>query len=215
MDKDAKISGWKQYPLQPTIQINKPLNDNENIATQFKPLDSGVKFKGKIRFHNLKKVEIGALFSALTFHGRENTHFHNIGMAKPLGYGQIEVKITNIKNLKYSKKDYLEEFEGIMNEWEDKEYDTWINSVQIKSLFAYHDNSEAKNLTYQKLENPEPIYFKRNGQAEKNDFIGAKSNREFLKSYINDISQTQAGEKQPKKRENKGLRIVKKKNKEI
>ena len=174
MDEDAQIAGWKQYPLQNGIQhyeLPKKANDevNTDVATEFKPLGSGTVFKGKIRFHNLKKAEIGALISALTFHGEEHTHLHTIGMAKPLGYGKITVEV-GVNSLLYDRKVYLDAFEELMDTWEKKEYKKWRRSVLVESLFAMHNIRNERSLKYQTLDN-------------KNEFAEAKKSREYLKPY--------------------------------
>ena len=55
-----------------------------NVKTVIKPLGSDSEFTCKIRFHNLRKTELGALLSAITFHGNHDKFYHLIGMAKPL-----------------------------------------------------------------------------------------------------------------------------------
>lgn len=179
MDANAQISGWKRYPLQSGIQSYPlPTNDqgkvNHDVTTKFKPLDTGTSFKGKIRFHNLKKVEIGALLSSLTFHGQSEASLHNIGMAKSLGYGKIELTLAP-KKLQYSQADYLQAFEESMNSWEEKEYVQWKDSTQVSELLAMSNEKNAKSLKYQQLENKTPLYVR-----EKNDFVGAKKAREYL-----------------------------------
>ncbi|OHE05235.1 TIGR03986 family CRISPR-associated RAMP protein [Sulfurimonas sp. RIFOXYB12_FULL_35_9] len=207
MDKDAVISGWKRYPLQPSIQPDYPLPKNadgkinHDVATKFKPLDSGTVFKGSLRFHNLKKAEIGALLSAITFHGQSEKHLHNIGMAKPLGYGKIDMQLTP-KNLKYSQQEYLKEFENEMT----KKIKDWRNSPQLKELFAMAsiDTKPSDKLRYQLLENPNPKeeYSTTNKQGKKvyenNDFTGAKKAREYLMKFSTINSPNQ----QPSKKEN-------------
>ena len=184
MDEDAHISGRKRYPLRQTITTNPvSTNDdgveNENVATKFKPLDSGTTFKGKIRFHNLKPQEIGALISALTLHGNYNTHYLNLGMAKPLGYGKVKININTIITHKYSDntienreiEHYLKEFEKTMKLFEPN----WLQSKQLKELFATtcaNTNNDNK-LVYQKLKN----------SRDKNDFVEDKKARKYLKRY--------------------------------
>ncbi len=184
MDEDAHISGRKRYPLRQTITTNPvSANDdgveNENVATKFKPLDSGTTFKGKIRFHNLKPQEIGALISALTLHGNSNTHYLNLGMAKPLGYGKVKINIDKIVTHKYSNntienrqiEPYLKEFEKTMRLFEPN----WLQSNPIKELFATtcaNTNNDG-NLVYQKLKN----------NQDKNDFVEDKKARKYLKRY--------------------------------
>ena len=174
MDTVVKISGYKRYPLHKGIKksfISK--EEKTNIQTKFKPLSKGATFKGKIRFHNLKKVEIGALLSALTFHG-QNGYRHSLGMAKSLGYGKIKIDIE-LQNLKYTKEEYLKAYEEEMTIFQDN----WIQTAQLKELFSMSNNDivNDKSLEYQKLENP------LTRDKEKNDFVRAKKNREYLKRY--------------------------------
>ena len=175
MDSDAKIRGYKRYPLRnQTKSYPLPTDSNgkinHDVTTKFKPLDAGVTFKGKIRFHNLKKAEIGALLSAITLHGKSGTHYHNIGMAKSLGYGKIQIKIIP-KNLNYTHEEYLKAFEDEIT----KEIPEWKNSPQLRELFAMTDskvNNDDK-LVYQQLKN----------SYGKNEFVEAKKRKEYLQPY--------------------------------
>lgn len=217
MDKDAQISGWKRYPLHSSIKnyplpMNKEGKVNHDVTTEFNPLSEGTTFKGKIRFHNLKKAEIGALISAITFHGQDDKCLHNIGMAKSLGYGKIEIKIER-NNLNLTQKGYLDEFENSIS----KVISNWKNSSQLKELFAMANiNTKSnKDLQYQLLENPNPKYAK-----DKNDFTGAKKAREFLLPHsgtiIPEIKKTFTSssemkvQNQKSELKNTGLKIVKK-----
>ena len=99
MHGDFAISGWKRYPVHQGAGVVKTTDTgNENVGTTFSPLKDGVVFSGKLRFHNLRKSELGALLSALTFHNTQEC-FHNIGMAKSLGYGKIKLKLEGIENI--------------------------------------------------------------------------------------------------------------------
>ncbi|MDY0181457.1 TIGR03986 family CRISPR-associated RAMP protein [Aliarcobacter skirrowii] len=210
MDSNAQISGWKRYPLHSSIK-NPPLikkkdgSINHDITTHFKPLSKDTVFKGKLRFHNLKKVEIGALLSAITFHGQSDKYMHNIGMAKSLGYGKIDIKLEP-RNLKYTQNEYLKEFENEIS----KHIPNWRNSEQLKELFAMANRDinidKNKNLVYQLLENPKPKY------KDKNDFTGAKKDKDYLLPYSGTVSNNSSKAKQePNRGDNKmnGIRFVK------
>ena len=150
-----------------------PKEEKTDIQTKFKPLNQGAIFNGKVRFHNLKKAEVGALLSALTFHGHDG-YRHNLGMAKALGYGKIKIDI-GLHSLKHTKEEYLKAYEEEMTLFKDD----WIHSSQLKELFAMANNEilNDENLKYQKLENPIIQ------EKEKNDFVRAKKNREYLQRY--------------------------------
>jgi hypothetical protein len=163
MDADFKIAGRKRYPVHKGDKTVKTEDTgNENVGTTFTPLDTGVVFEGKLRYHNLKKVELGAMLSALTFHNTPNT-FHNIGMARSLGYGKIELKINGIENIEL----YLKEFELYLTE----QIIDWKDSIQLKELLAMvteQNNSGNSELKYMKLR----------------DFADSKSKKKaFLKYY--------------------------------
>ena len=55
MSKDAKIRGYKRYPLHSGVEQLSVGNDNEKMKVKFKPLSADNVFKGRIVFHNLKK----------------------------------------------------------------------------------------------------------------------------------------------------------------
>ena len=174
MESSAQIAGYKRYPLHKGIKKSFiPKEEKTDIQTKFKPLNQGAIFNGKVRFHNLKKAEIGALLSALTFHGHDG-YRHNLGMGKALGYGKVKIDIE-LQGLEYTKKEYLKAYEEEMTIFQDD----WIESSQLKELFAMANNEiiNDKSLEYQKLENPTTR------DKEKNDFVRAKKSREYLKRY--------------------------------
>jgi len=147
MNPNFQLAGRKRYPIHGNNKLKKTeTTGNENVGTTFSPIDSGVVFKGKFRYHNLKKAELGAVLSALTFHNTSNT-FHNIGMAKSLGYGKISLKIKRISEISI----YLKEFELAITE----QVLNWKDSEQLKELITMateQDNSENSNLEYMSLQ---------------------------------------------------------------
>lgn len=171
---DAVISGWKRYPVK-AFAVPKPTN-MANVDTVFRPLDKGVCFKSIIRFHNLKKAELGALLSSLTFHGNEKNVFHNIGMAKPLGYGKLRISCNLSGILQGKERELMGEFEKTMNSAiGNGETSIWINSDQIKELLtmAYDKHGVQDDLLqYMKLE-----------MQGTNEFITAKTQKEYLRKF--------------------------------
>lgn len=160
MNNDFSISGRKRYPIHKNGVKQTIDTGNSNVGTKFKPLDSGVIFKGKIRFHNLKKLELGAILSALTFHDTKEC-FHNIGMAKSLGYGKISLEI-DFPNL----NEYLREFELNIS----SQIENWANSKELQEFITMateQDNKNNSKLQYMKLE----------------DFANSKTKLESLNVY--------------------------------
>jgi len=148
MDGSFDIAGWKRYPIHRGNNTTQTEDTgNENVGTTFKPLQHGVVFKGKLRYHNLKKTELGAILSALTFHNTPNT-YHHIGMAKPLGYGKIEIKLAGLKDIKKYLKDFELEISQQIIDWRD--------SQQLKELLtmATEQNNRGNSaLKYMSLTN--------------------------------------------------------------
>ncbi|MGE3613752.1 MAG: TIGR03986 family CRISPR-associated RAMP protein [Sulfurimonas sp.] len=161
MDDYFELAGRKRYPIHNSSQTTKTTDTgNDNVGTSFTPLKDGVVFKGKLRYHNLKKAELGAILSALTFHNMPNT-FHNIGLAKSLGYGKIQVKIDGIKEIKR----YLKEFELTIEE----QIADWAQTMQIKELLSMA--IEQQNQGNSKLKYLELAEFAKNKTGENKDYL--------------------------------------------
>ncbi|MEM6801311.1 MAG: TIGR03986 family CRISPR-associated RAMP protein [Bacteroidota bacterium] len=146
MDANAKIAGWKRYPIrrngiyEPSLPEN--IHNLAKVATSFVPLDEGVTFEAQISYHNLRKIELGALISTLTFHNTPSC-FHSLGMAKPLGFGKVALKV---KDLSLQQLESLKDFEAFMN----CELNTsWRQTEQIRELFAM---ASEQGITPDKLE---------------------------------------------------------------
>ncbi len=160
MNDEAVIAGWKRYPVHLTgVKPNpKPENASDKILTEFIPLKEGVVFEGKIRFHNLKRVELGALLSALTFHNT-NSAYHSLGMAKPLGYGKVKLTLSGIEVPKTcveaeAPEIYMKEFEAYMNICLRKN-EPWHETEQICELLSMaceQKNHRCSELSYMQLE---------------------------------------------------------------
>lgn len=143
-EDNSNLRGYKRYPIH--YKTSKGTYDskqleNQKVFSKFNPLPAGAEFDCKIRFHNLRKVEIGALLSAITVHGTENKSFHNIGGAKPFGYGKISLSGISLKSLKYNLDTYLASFEEIMGG------EKWLNSKAIQELISMSQHS-SDSLTY-------------------------------------------------------------------
>lgn len=128
-DNATQIAGRKRYPIRNALLSNKGTDNMENSMYLLK---SGAVFSAKIRFHNLRPFEIGALISALSFHNNSNC-FHSIGYGKPLGYGKVKINVK-LPNNKKKEDEYIQIFENVMNEF--LANTKWINTPQIKELIA-------------------------------------------------------------------------------
>ncbi|MCF6244159.1 MAG: TIGR03986 family CRISPR-associated RAMP protein [Sulfurovum sp.] len=209
MNTDFAISGWKRYPIHSGSKTSKTEETgNENVGTSFRPLKEGVVFQGKLRYHNLKKAELGALLSALTFHNTEGC-FHNIGLAKALGYGKIALTLNGVDAL----ENQLKAFEVEVSE----QVEGWNESEQIKELLSMateQDNTGSSTLKYMKLEQ-----FANNKKRDQADYLRVYTELENIKtvslqSLISEDNLTELRAKQEKRKENEKLLQEKRKKDE-
>lgn len=93
MSAEAKARGWKRYlPRQAAEHhIQLPNKAKDEHKTRFKPLASGARFRARLRVHNLRPVELGALLWALDFGGHPDA-VHRLGRARPYGFGSVRLK---------------------------------------------------------------------------------------------------------------------------
>lgn len=162
------IAGRKLYRIHcddSTTELPKG-NNNRNASTSpFYPIPSNQTFHLRIVVHNLRKMEIGALLSALTLHNTKNV-WHNIGLARGYGYGKLTIDDLKLSDdFSFSKDEYLKEFEYQMSLFTTKYTSLlWIDTQQITKLIqihAEHDNSELNVMTLTEY-----------GEAIKNDHFG-------------------------------------------
>lgn len=109
---NAILAGRKRYRVTKDRQIwelSRGNDKNEKILTHFRPLPANQTFVCKIRVHNLRKVEIGALLSSFTFNNTPDT-YHNIGLAKAYGYGAFTCQVSLSDDFKYPQDEYIKSF---------------------------------------------------------------------------------------------------------
>ncbi|MBA4848975.1 TIGR03986 family CRISPR-associated RAMP protein [Emticicia sp. BO119] len=141
---NPSLRGFKKYPIRANESKQTIDSSKQKLISRSMPLSKGTVFEGKIRFHNLKRTEIGALISSLTLHGSENV-FYNIGAIKPLGFGRVKIAIdTN-----FDQDSLMKEFEKFMRVHNEN---AWKNS--LKELLAMSSiAADERTLDYMTLEN--------------------------------------------------------------
>lgn len=156
MDGNAAIRGWKRYPVRngPVKHYDVPKRKdgsvNNDVVSSFIPLPVGTEFTFDIHYHNLRKEELGALISAITFHNTDGL-FHSIGSAKPLGYGKISLTIKDGIS-KDERVKMLSAFEAFMDYSLGNSTPLWFQSEQIKELMAMaKPGNDDSKLEYMKL----------------------------------------------------------------
>lgn len=173
---DGQLSGWKRYVVRSgsTILPSKS-SDNDKILTTIYPLKAGAVFTGKISFHNLRPVELGALLSALTFHATEKCH-HQLGQGKPYGFGKADYTIAiHGKDMKghdlLDQNYYMGCFE---KEMEKLTGNNWRLSETMKNLISLVKTEVASGYDYMVLDVKNKV----------NNFVDAKKTKEYLQSFI-------------------------------
>jgi flagellar biosynthesis GTPase FlhF len=188
----ATLAGWKRYPIANPLHSNfqgheqdqKGTGPNEKMLTNFKPYEKGAVFKGAIYFHNLKKIEIGALLSALTFHGQQDC-LHQLGMGKPLGFGKTRIQ-THLVGLSHSQEAYLAAFEEEMDHFLKTE--PWRETHQVLELLTLASKVNVgikeveEQLEYMPLENFAKVKNAKEGLLPFSRIPGVKKNS--LAGYV-------------------------------
>lgn len=175
---DSIIRGWKRYPVREGIWGAK--NDfDQNLDSKLIPVKKGSIFKAKIRFHNLKPIELGALMSAITFHKNDEC-FHQIGQGKPFGLGKIRVKarVNKVKDELIER--WMGEFEGAIQ----KELNiNWCSNASIVQFFTLS----------RKVVSPDDLlfkYMKMSVKKEENEFLTAKEHKAYLEHFTKLINES-------------------------
>ena len=149
----SHISGRKRYRIYKDNKPQKLIEGSPNMTTHIRAIPAGHDFKMRINVHNLRKAEIGALLSAITFHGADNV-WHNIGAAKSFGYGKIKCVDIQLHGLKYDINAYMCHFELEMDAFTKKNvHQSWCCTPQITTLLGImSEHEDAKALKMMTLD---------------------------------------------------------------
>lgn len=113
------------------------LQKHKTQYTQIKPIQKDAIFRGRIRFENLSKVELGALLFVLNL---PDNCAHKIGMGKPYGLGSIRIKPTLFLS------DRQERYKDLFFEWdtpkETENTEEFIKEFENYILRNIGDNSK-------------------------------------------------------------------------
>jgi len=151
-DNNATLKGFKRYPVHQETKsgsYDQKQLENKKVFSTFRPLASDSEFTTKIRFHNLKAAEIGALLSAISFHGNQNKCFHNLGAAKSFGYGKVSIEVNSLRFTTQTITDYMSAFESEMTLFNPG----WWKTAALTELFAMASNTIDFTLEYPTIEN--------------------------------------------------------------
>lgn len=190
MDANAQIRGWKRYPVKTAITL--PQLDRDQLAggawSKLHPLDGPLSFKAKLRFHNLRPVELGAIAWCLDW-GENPALRHSIGMGKPFGFGQISISVNeqdlrpNKPDTELSLQDCVNAFTRFMDESIGQQ---WLSSENMQHLLAMADPGNA--------DGRELIPLDLCGGGKNNQFVNAKKASLVLEPYIEPKAPELSGE---------------------
>lgn len=106
--EDFKIRGIKEYWPRALDSIQNLKVENKNLNIKIKPIPENNKFKGKIKFKNLKEEELGLLLWALKV---DEKAYETIGLGKPYGFGTVCFNEINI-----FKEDTKKKYSSMIND---------------------------------------------------------------------------------------------------
>jgi CRISPR-associated protein (TIGR03986 family) len=140
----ARIRGWKRYLLRPDVAVPPPPeNSTPQVQVKLFPLVKGARFRGRVVFHNLRPVELGALLWAMTLGGTEGAR-HSLGMGKPFGLGQVRFELDegNSQILPNRLQAPADSFADLISSFQSHMEQVcaarrgWRNSPQVASLLG-------------------------------------------------------------------------------
>ena len=149
-----QIRGFKRYPARPDNEvIVQKLDDeqqkNKALQVVLHPIEKGSVFSGRIVVHNAKPEEIGALLWSLKLSTQDNdVFFHQLGMGKSFGYGQVQfnnIQCSLVPNDPNKKTLEQSAFIDAFTQYMDKKLvkPKWLHSEQVLALTAMADPSKA------------------------------------------------------------------------
>lgn len=135
------LRGMKQYWLKNKIESsNETKNkENEKVISTLNLLPAYTKFRGKVRYRNLTKEELGLLLWSIRL---EENSWMNLGKAKAYGCGAVKINIISAKNVDIEKAYSFTEFH--LNPYKD---------IEVDEMIDIYKTSMNKELKEQKIDN--------------------------------------------------------------
>lgn len=164
--ESAGVKIWPAHVQGVRIPAPPP-EIGKKVRNRLNALPRGTRFEScRLRFHNLRPAELGALLWALTFGDLSGAEgfLHRLGMGKPLGLGMIRIRPTSARLLPngdlpesaWSLEGLLAAFTGEMDRFHRaKRGGKWQESPQVKALLKAADPSENAGLDLSYVGTPE------------------------------------------------------------
>ncbi|PID41617.1 MAG: TIGR03986 family CRISPR-associated RAMP protein [Proteobacteria bacterium] len=182
-DSDTTPAGWKRYISRKPDSgklISNATGKNANVSSRMELAPVNSQFTGKIVFHNLNPVELGALLWSIELSGDERYH-HQLGHGKPFGAGSVRLSARisklhgNTQTTQATQPDVAWFRDCFVRQMTDSYPETeshkWQDSPQIANLLAMsnlNDNQDV-NTRYMSIDSK--------------DFQRAKNNNLRLESF--------------------------------
>jgi CRISPR-associated protein (TIGR03986 family) len=148
-----ELAGVKLWPARGSVSDrSRPPqlepDKTKRVATTLAPLSAGTVFAGRLRFHNLRPVELGAVLWALSFGDATGwssdpdvkpAKRHRLGMGKPFGLGEVSCRIGRMTfaNTSTISQPVCSELVECFNKHMSAHYpgaQPWADSVQVRHL---------------------------------------------------------------------------------
>jgi len=187
------LRGFKRYPVRPLAdaqvqELTEQQCGNRSVQVRLHTLPPQTLFEGRIVFHNLKPVELGALLWVLTWGGKAELR-HSLGMGKPFGFGQVRIDLQAdrcrlIPNDPAEPEAALtpERIEQLMRAFVQtmtEQIPQWERSPQILNLLAMANPQSATKLPA----GMELRHMRLDSQQRVNEFQSAKKDKLVLADY--------------------------------
>ncbi len=157
-NQGRSLAGFKRYiakrPTNNKLSSNAINNENKKVASALELCPTGKHFSGKIVFHNLTPIELGALLWVMQL---ENGAYHQLGHGKPMGAGAISLTprlahcTVNDGVVNKNSDDFIQLFIEHMEAVHPQQQ--WRESPQLSYLLALAtlDNNHGVNTEYMQL----------------------------------------------------------------
>lgn len=179
------VRGFKRYPARPdgmvAIQVlSEQQKQSNKVQVVLNPLPKGTQFKGRVVFHNLRPVELGALLWTITWGGRKDLR-HGLGMGKPFGFGQVQLELDHDRctllpndpaaGLKGFDEATVQSFRDEFSTHMQSVVAGWKGTPQVSNLLAMADPAAAERFCSAERE---LRHLRLDPAARVNEFIDAK-----------------------------------------
>ena len=191
-----ELAGVKLWPASRTSpepisvgQLSREIAENRQVQNTLYPVAENTVFKIPLTFHNLRRVELGALLWALSFGDTDALSgdpekvrkHHRIGLGKPLGLGEIAISVDlSVDDCIDAAEDYMKAFVDYMEaEYRSAANGSWSESAQVKSLLMASDptKNNRNELKYMPLSSPRD-------RDEPGTYVSEKQAQRFLVDYV-------------------------------